>query len=87
MSISDHNLSVLVVVVLNVSYFNLFSRKTWPISTKFSTKHPLEKGMQICSNEGPGLFPRGKKNKRVIIYWQNLKQTSELQKVKNVPDD
>ena len=30
-----------------------FSRTTGPISTKFSTKHPLVKGIQICSNEEP----------------------------------
>ena len=30
-----------------------FSRTTGPISTKFSTKHPLVKGIQVCSNEEP----------------------------------
>ena len=30
-----------------------FSRTAGPISTKFGTKHPLVKGIQLCSNEEP----------------------------------
>ena len=34
-------------------------RTTGLISTKLGTKHPWVKGIQVCSNEGPCLFPRG----------------------------
>ena len=30
-----------------------FPRITWPIATKFATKHPLVKGIQVCSKEEP----------------------------------
>ena len=33
---------------------------TGPISTKVGTKHPWVKGIQICSNEGPLPFPKGR---------------------------
>ena len=36
----------------------LFSRSTGPISTNLGTKHPLVKGIQVCSKEGPSLSPR-----------------------------
>ena len=38
--------------------FKIFSRTTGPISTKFGTKHPWVKGIQIYSNEGPRPFQR-----------------------------
>ena len=47
-----------------------FSRTARPISTKLSTMHPLVKGTQICSNEGPCPFPKGdhyEKAKMTII--------------------
>ena len=43
----------------NFSHFHLLRRTTGPISTKLGTKYPLVKGNQVCSNEWPGLFPRG----------------------------
>ena len=47
-----------------------------PLSTtrKLGTKHPWVKGIQICSNGGPRLFPRGRK-------WRNSENT--LKKFKN----
>ena len=60
-SFSDHNLSI-VVVVVNFSIFVLFFLTTGPISTILSTKHSSVKGIQVCSNEGPRLFPRGDTN-------------------------
>ena len=41
--------------------FDFFSRITWPISTKLSSKHPWWKKIQVLSNEGPHPFPRGDK--------------------------
>ena len=35
-----------------------FSRTTEPISTKFGTKHPWVKGIQVCSNEEPINSPK-----------------------------
>ena len=35
-----------------------FSRTTWPISTKLSTKHPLMMEIQVYSKEGPYPFQR-----------------------------
>ena len=43
------------------------------ISTKLSTKHPLVKGIQVCSNEGPCSFPRGDNYDIAKIHWQNFK--------------
>ena len=50
-----------------------FYRITWPISTKLSTKHPWVKRIQVCSDEGPGPFPKGDTYKIAKIHWQNLK--------------
>ena len=44
---------------VNFSHFIFFWRTTGPISTKHDTKHPQVKGIQVCTNEGPGLFPWG----------------------------
>ena len=37
----------------------IFSRTTGPVSTKLGTNLFWVKGIQICSNEGPLLLPRG----------------------------
>ena len=50
-----------------------FSRTSWPISTKLGTMHPLVKVIQVCSNEGPYLFPRGDNYVFANIHWRNLK--------------
>ena len=34
------------------------TKTTEPISTKFGTKHPSVKEIQVCSNEGPCLYPK-----------------------------
>ena len=49
-----------------------FSRAMLPISTNPGTKHPLGKGIQFCSNEGPRPFPRGDNYEIAKIHWQNL---------------
>ena len=38
---------------------NFFSGTTGPISTKLGTNHPWEMGIQVCSKDGTGPFPRG----------------------------
>ena len=48
-----------------------FSRTTGLISAKLGTMHPLVKGTQICSNEGPHPFPRGDNYEIAKIHWRN----------------
>ena len=62
--------------IVKIHWRNLkifFYRTTGPISTKLNTKHPWVKGIQVCSNEGPHLFPRGHNYEIVKIHWRNLK--------------
>ena len=62
--------------IVKIHWWNLkilFSRTTWPISTKFGTKHPWVMRTQVCSNEGPCIFPRGDSYQIVKIHWRNLK--------------
>jgi hypothetical protein len=56
--------------VVHKKYFKIFfSRTTGPNSIKLGTNHPWVKGIQVCSNEGPGLFQRGDNYKNVKIGW------------------
>ena len=50
-----------------------FSRTMWPISNKLGTKHPWEKGLQFCSNEGPRPFTREDNHEITKIHGRNLK--------------
>jgi hypothetical protein len=36
-------------------------------------KYPWVKGIQVCSNKGPGLLQRGDNHKNVKIAWGHLK--------------
>ena len=51
----------------------LFSRTTWPISTKLGTKHPWVKEIHDCESKGPRPFPREDNFKNAKIHWRNLK--------------
>ena len=55
---------------VNGSIFDFYSRTSEPISTKLGTKHPLVKGIQVCSNEGPRLL-----NFLLQNHWANFNQT------------
>ena len=60
--------------IVKIHWRNLkifFSRTTEPISIKLGTKHPWVKGIQVCSNNGPRLFPRGDNYEIVKIHWRN----------------
>jgi hypothetical protein len=46
----------------------LFSRTSWPISTKLGGNHPWVKGILNCSNKGPGRLQRGDNNKNAKIW-------------------
>jgi hypothetical protein len=45
-----------------------FSRTFGPILTRLGINHPWGKGIQVCSNEGDCLSPRGGNSKRVKIH-------------------
>ena len=61
-------LYVVVVVVVNFSYFLLFSRTTGQFQPNFIQKHPWVEGIQICSHEGPSTLPRVDNNERLKVY-------------------
>ena len=79
MSFSDRLLSVvcpsvcLSVCPLTFHIFDFFSRTAGPNSTKLGTHHPWVKGLQVCSNEGPGSLQRGDNHKNAKIGWCHLK--------------
>ena len=50
-----------------------FSRTSRPISIKLDTNHPGVKGIQVCSNEGPGPLSKGDNHKNAKIGWGHLK--------------
>jgi hypothetical protein len=58
-----------------------FSRTSRPKSIKPGINHPWVKGMQVCSNKGPGPLQRGDNHKNDNIGWGHLKiffsQTTE----------
>ena len=70
-SFSDHNLSV-VVVVVNFSIFVFFSRTTGLISTILGTKHSSVTGDSSFFKWRALPFPRGDNNKIAKIHWRNF---------------
>jgi hypothetical protein len=44
-----------------------------PNSIKLNTNYPLMKGIQLCSNKGPGTIQRGDNHKNVKMWWGHLK--------------
>jgi hypothetical protein len=44
-----------------------------PNSIKLGTNYPLVKGIQLCSNKGPGPLQRGNNHKSVKMGWGHLK--------------
>ena len=74
-SYSDRLLSVvcLSVCLLTFHIFDFFSRTAGPNSTKLGTHHPWVKGLQVCSNEGPGPLQRGDNHENAKIGWCHLK--------------
>jgi hypothetical protein len=45
-----------------------FSRTTGPILTRLGTNHPWGERIQVCSNEGDCLSPRGDNSETVKIH-------------------
>jgi hypothetical protein len=54
-----------------------FSRTSKPISIKLGTNHPLVKGIQNCTNQGPGPFQRGDNHNYAKMGWGHLKILSQ----------
>jgi hypothetical protein len=52
---------------------NLFSRTSWPNSIKLGSDYPWVKGIQVCSNKGPGPLQREDNHKNVEMGWGHLK--------------
>jgi hypothetical protein len=50
-----------------------FSRTSRPNSIKLDTHHPCVKGIQVCSNKGPGPLQKGDNYKNVKMRWGHLK--------------
>jgi hypothetical protein len=58
---------------VNFYIFAIFSRTTEPILTRLGTNHSWGKGIQVSSNDGDSLSPRGDNRERVKIHWKILK--------------
>ena len=63
-------------VIVNFSHFHLLSRNSGPISTKLGTKQLWLKRIQVSSNKGPRLIPRGDNWGISNIHWQNFFRTT-----------
>jgi hypothetical protein len=50
-----------------------FSRTSRPNSIKLDTNYLWVKGIQVCSNKGPGSLQRGDNHKNVKMGWGHLK--------------
>ena len=78
-SFSDHNLSVVLIVVVNFSHFHLLLQNHWTNFNQSRHKASLDevdfwvKGIQVCSSEVPCLFPRGDNNEIAKVNWRNFK--------------
>jgi hypothetical protein len=48
-----------VCLSVNFYIFEFFSRTTGPILTRLGTNDPWGEGIQVCSNKGDSLSPRG----------------------------
>jgi hypothetical protein len=51
----------------------IFSITSRPISLKLGTNYPEVKGIQNCTNQGPGPFERGDNHKNANMGWGHLK--------------
>jgi hypothetical protein len=54
-------------------FLKIFFRTSRPNSIKLGTNYPWVKGIQVCSNKGPGPFQRGDNHENVNMGWGHLK--------------
>ena len=62
-------------VKLYWKYLNMFLFRTWPISTKFDTKHPRVEEIQVCSNDWPNPSQTGHKSE-ILKSIENIYKSS-----------
>ena len=67
------SVSPYIHVSINLHIFIFFSKTTGQISTKFGTKHPRVKEIQVCSNKRPCHLPMGDNIEQLKIHWRNMK--------------
>jgi hypothetical protein len=60
-------------VKMHFNLLKIFSRSSKPNSIKLGTHYPYLKGIQVCSNKGPGPLQRGDNHKNVKIGCCHLK--------------
>jgi hypothetical protein len=65
-------------VKIRWNFFKIFYRTRRPNSIKLSTYYPWVKGIQLCSNKGPGLLQRGDNHKNVKMGWDHVKIFSRI---------
>jgi hypothetical protein len=51
-------------VKLHLIFLKIFSRTSWPTSIILITNYPWMKGIQVCSNKGPGPLQRRDNHKK-----------------------
>ena len=56
------------------TFKNPLFKNSWPISTKFGTKHPWVDGIQIFTNKGPHPSSRADNSKNNKNIGENFKQ-------------
>ena len=69
--------------IVKIHWRNLkifFSRTTGPISTKLGTKYLWDKGIKLCSNEGPWPFPWVDNYEIAKISWRKFKNLLQNQR-------
>jgi hypothetical protein len=50
----------------------MFSITSRPNLIKLKTNYPWMKGIQVCSNKGPGPLQRGDNHKNVKMGWSHI---------------
>jgi hypothetical protein len=60
-------------VKIHWNFLKIFFRTSRPNSIKLSTNYPWVKGIQVCSNKGPGPLQRGDNHKNVKMGWDHWK--------------
>jgi hypothetical protein len=60
-------------VKMHWKFLKIFSRTSTLNSIKLGTNYPWVKGIQLCSNKGPGPLQRVDNHKNVKIGWGHLK--------------
>jgi hypothetical protein len=62
-----------VIIHWKLKKKKFFSRTSKPNSIKLGTNNPWVKGVQVCSNKGPGPLERGDNYKNVKMGWGHWK--------------